>query len=123
MADLGSVERIRARSMTFGPTHGASARTEALVEGRSGRERLVWNVRGLPHDGGEAALLLDDGSGTMVVVATGHPSHGGRVRFRFDTREGERLPLGAATDHDLAGRAFRVDFDGIATVTGNLPLI
>jgi len=111
------------RLMVFGPSHGASARLEASVDGEAGRERLGWNVRGLPHDGGEAALLLDDGSGHMVVVATGSPSHGGRVRFRFDSRQGPSLPLGAATDHDLAGRAFRVELDGIEAVTGRLPLI
>jgi hypothetical protein len=69
----------------------------------------------------KAVVRLADEDGVMQPVATVRVGRRGRAAVRFTTRRGGRLPLGAATLRELAGRGFDVQVGGVRAVGGNLP--
>ncbi len=102
---------------------GNSARVDAKVNGRAGRERLTIKVRDRAAAGGTAELFVDDGTGTLVLAGSATVRRSGTVRFTFDNRKGGTLPLSAERLHDLSGRAFEIRVGGAVAVSGTLPAI
>ena len=108
---------------------GAEVHLEADLHPEQGHERLRMEMHDLPHEGATksssrrrvAAVLIDNGTGTLEQVATVRVSRRGRARLAYNTRRGDALPLGASTLRELSGRGFEVRVNGQRAVGGNFP--
>jgi len=107
-----AARKLRGRTDVRDLASRARCRVRALVDGRAGRERLDVDLKAVASGGAEAELFVDDGGGSMVLAGTVALRGSGRGRLRYDTRKGDRLPLGAASLRDLEGRDFEIRVDG-----------
>jgi len=113
--------KLRARADVRDDDSSARVRVTAVVDNRSGRDRLNVELKAVSPGAAEAELFLDDGGGTMTLAATVALRRSGRGHARFDTKKGDPLPLGVASVLELEGRAFEIRVEGSAVVSGNFP--
>ncbi|MCI0589765.1 MAG: hypothetical protein L0323_23365, partial [Planctomycetes bacterium] len=114
-------QKLRCRGDVMSVETRARVRVTALVDNRSGRERLNVELKAVSPGATEAELFLDDGGGTLTLADTVPLKRSGRGRARYDTKKGQPLPLGASSVRDLQGRAFEIRVEGAAVLAGNFP--
>ncbi len=132
------VAPVHTDSTEHDATSGADVHVVVDIRPHDGHETITVDMAHLPtHDsvylagGGTtkaagrrpaADVYMDDGTGTFELIGSSRVNARGRARLRFATRRGGKLPLGAATLRELAGRALQVRVDGAGTlVSGVVP--
>ena len=119
-ATVGAM-KLRCREAFRAAGTRARAVVVGLLDNRSGRARLGFELKAIARGSAEAELLLDDGEGNMTVISDVALRRSGRGRARWDTKRGGTLPLGVTSVLELEGRPFEIRVEGETVLSGRFP--